>query len=88
MLEVPSWLLWVEINQPLGDQKHPFSGLWGGEGVRREKWGDTGWLYRLWWERACTLCPHPVLHAWQGASELVLGKTTTFWGEDAGKETV
>lgn len=88
VLEVPSWLLWVEINQPLGDQKHPFSGLCGGERVRRGKWGDTGWFSRLWWEQACTLCPHPVLHARQGASELVLGKTATFWGEDAGKDSV
>ena len=30
------------------------------------------------------LVPSPCVR--QGASELLLGKTTTFWGEDAGKE--
>lgn len=29
-----------------------------------------------------------MLHARQGASELLLGKTTTFWGEDAGRVSV
>lgn len=31
-----------------------------------------------------SLVPSPCVR--QGASELLLGKTTTFWGEDAGKE--
>lgn len=29
-LEVPGWLLWVRVNQPPGDQEHPFTGLRGG----------------------------------------------------------
>ena len=33
----------------------------GGGAVLRGQWEDTGWFYWLWWEQACSLCPHPVL---------------------------